>query len=168
MNSKVFWALSEAYQLGVCNQEVVEEETLSDEELGSIQEWVEELISEGYDLDQYSDEELYLAYLEDLDESRGGGASPETPPSFHKLSRDIKKEKGIKTSYDDQGKMINKYLTMQKIKRKEPPYNEELDLYDIVSEYLISEGFCDSYEDADVIMANMSEEWRNSILDEIK
>jgi hypothetical protein len=41
---------------------------------------------------------------------------------------------------------------------------EELDLYDIVSEYLVSEGFCDSHEDADVIMANMSEEWRESIV----
>jgi hypothetical protein len=47
------------------------------------------------------------------------------------------------------------------------PYNEELDLYDIVSEYLVSEGFCDSYEDAGVIMANMSEEWRDGILDEV-
>lgn len=45
---------------------------------------------------------------------------------------------------------------------------EELDLYDIVSEYLVSEGFCESYEDADVIMANMSEDWREDILDEVR
>jgi hypothetical protein len=45
---------------------------------------------------------------------------------------------------------------------------ESSDLYDIVSNYLVSEGFCDSPEAADVIMANMSEEWRESILEEIK
>jgi hypothetical protein len=42
---------------------------------------------------------------------------------------------------------------------------ESSDLYDIVSNYLVSEGFCDSPEAADVIMANMSEEWRESIVD---
>jgi hypothetical protein len=43
--------------------------------------------------------------------------------------------------------------------------SEELDLYDIISDYLVSEGFCDSYEDADVIMVNMSEDWRESIVE---
>ena len=45
---------------------------------------------------------------------------------------------------------------------------EGVDLYDIVSNYLVSEGFCNSPEAADVIMANMSEEWRESILEETK
>jgi hypothetical protein len=44
---------------------------------------------------------------------------------------------------------------------------EELDLYNTVSEYLVSEGFCDSYEDADVIMVNISEQWIDGILDEV-
>lgn len=42
--------------------------------------------------------------------------------------------------------------------------SEELDLYDIISDYLVSEGFCDSAEDAAVIMVNMSEDWRESIV----
>jgi hypothetical protein len=61
MDSKVFWRLNEAYQLGVCNQ--IEEETLTEEELLGLQEWVEALIEEGYNLDEYSDDELYEAYL---------------------------------------------------------------------------------------------------------
>jgi hypothetical protein len=63
MDSKVFWRLNEAYQLGVCNQ--IEEETLTEEELLGLQEWVEALIEEGYNLDEYSDDELYEAYLKE-------------------------------------------------------------------------------------------------------
>jgi hypothetical protein len=49
-------------------------------------------------------------------------------------------------------------------RRRAKGLQESFDLYDLVSEYLVSEGFCDSYEDADVIMANMSEEWREGII----
>lgn len=43
---------------------------------------------------------------------------------------------------------------------------EIVDVYDIVLEHLISEGFADTEESATVIMANMSEEWRNQILNQ--
>jgi hypothetical protein len=43
---------------------------------------------------------------------------------------------------------------------------ESVDLYDIVLEHLLDEGYADSEEAATVIMANMSEEWREEILDE--
>ena len=43
---------------------------------------------------------------------------------------------------------------------------EDVDLYDIVLEHLLDEGFADTEESATVIMANMSEEWREEILDE--
>lgn len=44
--------------------------------------------------------------------------------------------------------------------------NEELDLYDVVLEHLLDEGYCDDVESAEIIMANMSEEWLDGILDE--
>ena len=44
--------------------------------------------------------------------------------------------------------------------------NEEFDNFDIILEYLISEGFADTNENALVIMANMSEEWRQSIVEQ--
>ncbi len=40
------------------------------------------------------------------------------------------------------------------------------DPFDIVKGYLLDEGYADTEESALVIMANMSEEWRQSILDE--
>lgn len=42
---------------------------------------------------------------------------------------------------------------------------ETVDLYDVVLEHLLDEGFAESVESAEVIMANMSEEWRNEILE---
>jgi hypothetical protein len=44
---------------------------------------------------------------------------------------------------------------------------EDVDLYDIVLEHLLDEGFAETEEAATVIMANMSEEWRESIVDDI-
>jgi hypothetical protein len=39
--------------------------------------------------------------------------------------------------------------------------------FESVIEYLFVEGFADSYEEAEVIMVNMSEEWREDIVEEI-
>ena len=41
---------------------------------------------------------------------------------------------------------------------------ESYDLFDYIMEYLITEGYADTNESALVIMANMSEEWKNSII----
>ena len=43
--------------------------------------------------------------------------------------------------------------------------NEETDLFDAILEYLVAEGYADTNESALVIMANMSEEWRQSIVE---
>lgn len=41
----------------------------------------------------------------------------------------------------------------------------EPDLFDVILEYLVAEGYADTNENALVIMANMSEEWKNVILE---
>lgn len=43
---------------------------------------------------------------------------------------------------------------------------ETFDVYDVVLEHLLDEGYADSIESAESIMANMSEEWRDEIIDE--
>jgi primosomal protein N' len=43
---------------------------------------------------------------------------------------------------------------------------EEADLFDYILEHLVSEGYADTNENALVIMANMSEEWRQSIVED--
>jgi hypothetical protein len=47
--------------------------------------------------------------------------------------------------------------------RKEMRDSVEYDLYDVVLEHLLDEGFADTLEDAQVLMANMSEQWIDSI-----
>lgn len=46
------------------------------------------------------------------------------------------------------------------------PVKEETDLFDYILEYLVAEGYADTNENALVIMANMSEEWRRSIAEQ--
>jgi hypothetical protein len=49
-------------------------------------------------------------------------------------------------------------------KRKEQ--KEQTDLYDIILSHLLDEGYAETPEAAEVIMVNMSEEWRESICEE--
>jgi hypothetical protein len=42
---------------------------------------------------------------------------------------------------------------------------EEVDIYDIVLSHLLDEGYASTVENAEAIMANMSEEWISSIID---
>ena len=54
---------------------------------------------------------------------------------------------------------------MKKIeKRKEQ--KEETDLYDIILSHLLDEGYAETEQAAQAIMVNMSEEWRDDIVDE--
>jgi hypothetical protein len=44
---------------------------------------------------------------------------------------------------------------------------EEIDLFDYILEHLVAEGYADTNEAALAIMANMSEEWRQSIVEQL-
>ena len=47
------------------------------------------------------------------------------------------------------------------------PQKEEVDLYDIILSHLLDEGYADTQEQAEAIMVNMSEDWRESIVEEV-
>jgi len=65
--------------------------------------------------------------------------------------RGVKKPKGQKSAFG----------TMRHVGG---PYNEEVELYDIILSHLLDEGYAETQKAAEAIMANMSEEWRQSIL----
>lgn len=44
---------------------------------------------------------------------------------------------------------------------------EQADLYDIILSHLLDEGYAETQEQAEAIMVNMSEDWRESICDEV-
>ena len=56
-----------------------------------------------------------------------------------------------------------KKLSREIIRKKT---NEEVDIYDIILSHLLDEGYADTYEAAEAIMVNMSEDWRESICEE--
>ncbi len=54
-----------------------------------------------------------------------------------------------------------------RVNKPSSPVEEEVDLFDYLLEYLVAEGYADTNKAALAIMANMSEEWRESIVEEV-
>ena len=63
-----------------------------------------------------------------------------------------------KPAYDAKQRLLKK---AQKRKNME----EQVDLYDIILSHLLDEGYAETPEAAEVIMVNMGEEWRESIVE---
>jgi hypothetical protein len=53
----------------------------------------------------------------------------------------------------------------QRLSDKRDKRNEAVDLYDIILSHLLDEGYADTQEAAEAIMVNMSEDWRESIVE---
>ena len=94
---------------------------------------------------------LQEAYLEvyqeqELDEARKKVKIKTNKPVEYKIA-DIgpgKKEYNVKTSKG---------------------WKEQVDIYDIILSHLLDEGYAETVETAEAIMVNMSEEWRQSIVE---
>ena len=63
---------------------------------------------------------------------------------------------------DDQGR-VRSHRAVRRVKPEET--KESFDLFDYLLEYLVAEGYADTNEAALAIMANMSEEWKHSIVE---
>jgi hypothetical protein len=65
--------------------------------------------------------------------------------------------------------IVGEYNKKRSSQRQEDPEKyhakEEVDLYDLVLEYLLDEGLCESVENAEVMMAHMSEGWVDAIVE---
>jgi hypothetical protein len=60
---------------------------------------------------------------------------------------------------------INDIKAMQAASRQRQGLTQSFDVFDVIKGYLIDEGYADTEEAALQIMANMSEEWRQSIVE---
>ena len=91
----------------------------------------------------------------------------QTPEEKEKAVRNLTK------AMDVVAKPIKSVLSVgdeknEAMKKKRMPQRsrmEDVDLFDIVKGHLMSEGYADTEEAALVIMANMSEEWKQSIVE---
>ena len=162
MNSKDYRNIREAY-LQVYNPQELTEEQVWEE----VETWVNSLLEEGYDLSDYTWDELYESYFDEAQYT----PSPQIqqPPAEvrnapkNKLSPVSTVGTGLAAAYV--GNEIGK-----KLLKKKPDVKgvfEKLDIFGIVLEYLITEGYADTQEAAERIMVNMSEEWRESIVEEV-
>jgi len=190
--------------------------------------WVNELLDEGYDLSDYTLDELYDVYEEREDgvkeykpsptqaEIRQSSKGKRTIPSRHKTGYgpdekftkpDDKIEKpgttvpkpkeggygrispaiphGIGDHADKTQSRVStivrkdpgapnsqklppeerKRLSREIVRKKT---NEEVDLYDVILSHLLDEGYAETVENAESIMVNMSEDWRESICEGYK
>jgi hypothetical protein len=152
MESVDFKSLYESY-LGVYEQEV-EEEVEVDE------------VKEGYSEPKFSRKD-YLAKLS----NRGGMGmgTKEDPhgyrdPKMAKVGAEFSKRKTAESKSKRTGEP-DEYKAEKKSKSKIKTTNESTDLYDLVLEYLLDEGLCESVENAEIMMAHMSESWVDSIVE---
>jgi hypothetical protein len=113
--------------------------------------------------------ELYEAYMqvhqlqeevEQLDEDIQGAvddATKRVQSGLEKLGLKINRTpKGTTTKKEQQDKI-----------KQNVPLNNSFDLFDTILEHLVAEGYADTNEAALAIMANMSEEWRESIVETV-
>jgi hypothetical protein len=131
---------------------------------------VNALVEEGYDLSSYTWDEMYEVCL---DEAVKGASRHDT--EMRKASA-AERKSGIKNrlspskgkgNADKMQRDINYFDKLTKKNRNVVGLvtKEEVEIFDVVLEYLVAEGYADTNESALVIMANMSEEWRQSIVE---
>jgi hypothetical protein len=112
-----------------------------------------------YDLDEAKEDEK-LTPLQKIRKRNNAYSIPGEPAgqqtsnrrAERSSTRGVKKEKGAKSAFGT-------------MKHVGGPYTEEVDLYDVILDYLLDEGYTDTIEGAEAIMVSMSEEWRESIVE---
>ena len=131
---------------------------------------VNALVEEGYDLSSYTWDEMYEVCL---DEAVKGASRHDTEM---RKAASTERKSGIKNRLspaagkDNADKMQRDVKFFDKLTKKNRNVvglvtKEEVDIFDAILEYLVAEGYADTNESALVIMANMSEEWRQSIVE---
>jgi hypothetical protein len=131
---------------------------------------VDTLLDEGYDLSSYTYDEMYDICL---DEAVKGASRHDTEM---RKAASTERKAGVKNRLtpaagkDNADKMQRDVKFFDKLTKKNRNVvglvtKEEVDIFDAILEYLVAEGYADTNESALVIMANMSEEWRQSIVE---
>jgi hypothetical protein len=108
-------------------------------------------------------QEAYLSVYQELDEATKAETHKEKKdPSF---SRRVARNARYREENPTAGTNAQLLRQMAHASRRGVK-KEEFDLFDYLLEYLVAEGYADTNENAIAIMANMSEEWKQSIIEE--
>jgi hypothetical protein len=153
---------------------------------------VDALIEEGYDLSSYTWDEMYDICLDEAVEGLNEIDSSIIARTAHKRMQNLSTAQEKENSARDAGASmgerskaaakvsdadakVSKHRALStaharsRKRMKDAGQNVqdsyEYDIFDSILEYLVAEGYADTNESALVIMANMSEEWRQSIVE---
>jgi hypothetical protein len=122
-----------------------------------VEAWVNQLVEEGYDLSEYTWDEMAEIYLDENRMASRMEKMPSAPAKVGKATHSIKDLVPSKAPSPKEKAKARKALGL----------GEAVDLYDIILSHLLDEGYAESVEHAEVIMVNMSEDWRDSIVEGI-
>lgn len=155
--------------------------------------WVDSLVQEGYDLSDYTWDEMADIYISEgykrmnrgkieKQAQRLGGERGEVLRNLsqmvdrpdwrkHSTSQARKNRAGGAGSDYRKGKELQARDDAKSDIKKYGLYgdkketNEQADLYDIILSHLLDEGYAETLESAEVIIQNMSEEWVETIIE---
>ena len=150
--------LFEAYQAVYVPQELTEEQIWEE-----VENWVNSLLEEGYDLSEYTWEEMYEEYILE---------SGYFPTAASRAADEAK--------YNLRGQNVKPRTVQTQSRPPIPPtakpkvsagavkpgmLRQSFDVFDVIKGHLLDEGYADTEESALAIMANMSDEWVDSIVE---
>ena len=101
---------------------------------------------------------------DELEEGLGARAADAIDKGITKVQNRLEKM-GVKVNRVERGTArpgVKERETMRQNKQS----NESVDLFDVIKTHLIEGGYAENEESAFAIMANMSEDWKNSIISE--
>jgi hypothetical protein len=172
-----------------------------------VEAWVNSLIEEGYDLSEYTWDEMTEIYLDEANRGDEHVTKNIKNPSEKRIKKqqrrnwdftgrsthevddeqstkdnfsanrreltrtlltpDRKSSDGstIQPSRSTKLSLMRQRLTRERRGKSGGGLRESYDIYDIILSHLIEEGYAESVEQAEVIMVNMSEDWRESIVE---
>jgi hypothetical protein len=120
--------------------------------------------------------ELYEAYrqvhqpqeeVEQLDEAREANRDPEGYEARQRTSQSSRQRRMNDPHTGINSPAFHAFMAQQTGGTNKKKVEEETDLFDTILEHLVAEGYADTNEAALAIMANMSEGWRESIVEEV-
>jgi hypothetical protein len=149
------------------NLEIIRKKTNEEYDLYDI--ILSHLIDEGYDLSDYTQ-------LDEISDELATAARNLRQKRYTKSAdqaRNLQLSKGNRAdmfykNFDKTVKLNDTLKSREKRTGTKIPRVEQLDLYDIILSHLIAEGYADTEEAAERIMVNMSEEWRDGIVEDIE
>ena len=139
-----------------------------------VENWVNSLIEEGYDLSEYSWDDMYEMYVtegDNYDKNRKRAAQRAAARNEARAKGQTGNVPGVgyvtprreRETYTDAAG-TERHKTGARMPKKDVQ-KEQVDLYDIILSHLLDEGYADTQEAAEAIMVNMSEDWRESIVE---